>query len=84
LSTLIAVLTTSNVRNMGWIKAPLDTSTDSFIILTTDADGYSIDRINSNLFVTPSLITNVIEIASITWNESLINSWIEVDLNLTY
>jgi len=51
---------------MGWIKSPLDPITDSIQILTTDVDGYYIDRVNTSLFATSALTTNVITIASIT------------------
>ena len=58
---------------MGWIKSPLDPISDSIQILTTDAEGYFIDRVNTSLFATSALQTNVITIASITRNETLIN-----------
>jgi len=69
---------------MGWIKSPLDPITDSIQILTTDVDGYYIDRVNTSLFATSALTTNVITIASITWNETLINQRIALNYSLTY
>lgn len=58
---------------MGWIKSPLDPVADSIQILTTDAEGYYIDRVNTSIFATSALQTNLITIASVTRNETLIN-----------
>lgn len=78
------VLLDTYVRNMGWIKSPLDPTTDSIQILTTDADGYYIDRVNTSLFATLSLTTNVITLNTITRNDTLINQRINMNFSLTY
>lgn len=67
------------MQNMGWIKAPLETS-DSFIIKSGIVGGqYFIDSISQSIFALPALIPDALSFVSpeITRTSNTVNAKVE-------
>lgn len=82
-SLKIITLDLTYVKNIGWIKSPLSTSTDSWQILTTQA-GYYIDQLTTGIIATPSLTTNVVTITSVSRSSDLINAIFNALFSITF
>ena len=85
-SVVSICLTSSFMKNMGWIKAPL-TSTDSFEIKSGIAGGvYFIDNINASVTATPTLLPDLMSFTSpeITRNNDTVNAKIDWEVYITF